>query len=80
MRKGLFNGQMMHLREFEKTFGPGTLRVMAEYYDSSEDVTEDMDFFQMDDVRDQKYQNFINYFRADADMRPFIAKGLLRKD
>lgn len=28
-KKGLFTGEMMHLREIEKVFGPGSLRILA---------------------------------------------------
>lgn len=82
LRKGLFTGEMMHLREFEKTFGPGTLRVLAKYYDEILDISDEagLDGFEKEDTREERYQQFIYYFTANPDLRPAIAKGLLKDD
>lgn len=46
--EGMFSGRMMHLREIEKTFGPGSLRLLAYYdiYESSQTDKMIYEYFQ----------------------------------
>lgn len=56
-KKGYFTGEMMHLREIEKTFGKGALRVLAAVESDIKDVPEEkmkqqlLEYFETDDER-----------------------------
>lgn len=65
LRKGLFTGEMMFLRMFEKTFGPNTLKVLAKFGASGQIEDEEI------------YEKFKQYFDASSENREEIAKILL---
>lgn len=65
LRRGLFTGEMMFLRMFEKTFGPDTLKILAKFGGSG----------QMED--EETYKKFKEYFNTLLNQRKEIAKVLL---
>ena len=65
LRKGLFTGEMMFLRMFEKTFGPNTLKILAKFGASGQIEDEEV------------YEKFKQYFDASLENREDIAKILL---
>ena len=73
--KGLFTGEMMHLRIFEKTFGPKTLRVIASY---RKNISQnEKDIFD-DDYTDDTYEKYMSYFNAKPEEREKLADELIR--
>lgn len=66
-KKGQFTGEMMHLRDVEKVYGPGALRILAS----------------MDTRKSNKLKNFLyyTYFSSDnKNIKDSIARILLRKE
>lgn len=67
LRKGLFTGEMMFLRMFEKTFGPDTMKILAVFGEAGE----------MED--EEVYEEFKKYFDASVEERSKIAEALLKR-
>ncbi len=65
LRKGLFTGEMMFLRIFEKTFGPDTLKILAKFGGIG----------QMED--EEVYEQFKQYFDSPSEQKEEIVKILL---
>jgi len=60
-KKGLFAGEMMHLREVERTFGKGSLRMLAALesgtkkdLEGGEDYRKILEYFQTDDEKERE--------------------------
>ena len=69
IKKGLFNGEMMYLREVEKVFGPGSLRVLAAM--TSEGSIKDID-------EDEILNNLNEFFKETSqEKRNSLAKQIL---
>jgi hypothetical protein len=65
LRKGLFTGDMMFLRMFEKAFGPNTLKILAKFGATG----------QMED--EEVYEQFKQYFDSSPEEREGMVKILL---
>ncbi len=57
IKKGLFTGEMMHLRLIEKTYGKGSLRVLSALSEGAKDYTE----LSGNEIKEK----FLEYFLAD---------------
>lgn len=68
-KKGLFSGEMMHLRDIEKIFGPGSLRVLSAM--SSKGSTKDMPEGKMFDTLEKFFNS------EDQKERNTLAKQIL---
>jgi len=62
LEEGMFTGEMMHLREIEKTFGNNSLRILA-YYDIYEDK-----------IIDRLVYDYFNKFESDEKSDQFLEK------
>jgi len=69
IEKGQFTGEMMHLREIEKVYGSGSLRILAS-----------MDASAPTEETKEKYQNYVDYFDISNNLeeRKVIADKILK--
>lgn len=70
-KRGLFTGEMMHLREVERTFGKGSLRVLAALECGTKKEI----------PNEEAYKKVLNYFQTDSDEgRDKIANEILAEE
>lgn len=69
-KKGLFTGEMMHLRDIERTFGKGSLRVISALYSGTRDIKIGIDR--------ENYDKMMDYVKTDdEEKRDRIAQEIL---
>lgn len=75
-KRGLFSGEMMHLREIEKIFGRGALRILAALREWDERGGD----FKETKASEVLYEKALKYFKTDNEQeRNIIAKSILKK-